>query len=271
VQRNLEKARRGWERKQNRTFPKRKARVVPVPDNQRSARTAPMLDNQRSARAAPIPDNHRSAGGASKRRTIFKSVGFEWNPGADWSFRSVRAAILNNASYRGDPTRQYHLSYDASQYIFRGVLFQLVGEDPGMVLSSSKLIDEVRLVQSISKKFLDAKTHYHTTEWEALAIVRYLEEVRWLVNDNLHQKIVYTDHECLKTALKNHDKGWIVGWQLRLSEYDLQIMHVKEKENVLDDGLSRLPVNSIPFGKPGKEESWADTMAVSDKDARMER
>jgi hypothetical protein len=129
----------------------------------------------------------------------------------------------------------------------------------------------MRLVQCISKKFLDAETRYHTTEQEALTIVRCLEEVRWLVNENLHQIIVYTDHECLKTALKNTDKGRIVGWQLRLSEYDLQIVHVKGKENVLADGLSRLPVNSIPFGQPGKEESWVDTMAVSDEDARTER
>jgi len=72
-------------------------------------------------------------------------------------------------------------------------------------------VDKVRLVQCISKKFLNAETRYHTTEREVLAIVRCLEEVRWLVNENLHKIIVYTDHECLRMALKNTDKGRIVG------------------------------------------------------------
>jgi len=56
-------------------------------------------------------------------------------------------------------------------------------------------------MQFISKKFLDAKTHYHTTEQEALAIIRCLESTRWLVNENQHPVLIYTDHECLKTAL----------------------------------------------------------------------
>ena len=211
------------------------------------------------------------AGMSTKRRTVFKSVGFQWNREADISFRSVKAAILSNACHGGDPTRQYHLSCDASQYAYGGVLFQLVGEEPGAILSSPKMVDKVRLVQCISKKFLDAETRYHTTEREALAIVRCLEEVRWLVNENLHEIIVYTDHECLKTALKNTDKGRIVGWQLRLSEYDLHIVHVKGKENVLADGLSRLPADSIPYGRPGKEDSWSEAMGVSETDDRSER
>ena len=86
-----------------------------------------------------------------------------------------------------------------------------MGEEPGTILSSPKLVDKVRLVQCISKKFLNAETRYHTTEREVLAIVRCLEEVRWLVNENLHKIIVYTDHECLRMALKNTDKGRIVG------------------------------------------------------------
>jgi len=66
---------------------------------------------------------------------------------------------------------------------------------------SSKLVGGMRIMQFISKKFLDAKTHYHTTEQEALAIIRCLESTRWLVNENQHPVLIYTDHECLKTAL----------------------------------------------------------------------
>jgi len=107
---------------------------------------------------------------------------------------------------------------------------------------------------------LDAETRYHTTEQEALAIVRCLEETRWLVNENRHPVLIYTDHECLKTALQNSDKGRIIGWQLRLSEYDFRIIHIKGKENALADGMSRLPVEVMDFGRPGKEESALELM-----------
>jgi len=246
---NLEKARRWRERKQ-----RMGQKLGWKSSNEGQAGMA-----GRAMAGAPVA---RMAGTSvvgmpTKRKTVFKSVGFQWNREADISFRSVKAAILSNACHGGDPTRQYHLSCDASQYAYGGVLFQLVGAEPGAILSSPKMVDKVRLVQCISKKFLDAKTRYHTTEREALAIVRCLEEVRWLLNENLHKIIVYTDHECLKTALKNTDKGRIVGWQLCLSEYDLHIVHVKGKENVLADGLSRIPTDSIPYGRPGKEDSWS--------------
>ena len=111
---------------------------------------------------------------------------------------------------RGDPARQYHLACDASGFTYGGVLFQLTDQPVGTVMSS-KLVGAMRIIQFISK-FLDAETRYHTTEREALAIVRCLEETRWLVNDNRHPVLIYTDHECLKTALQNSDKGRIVGW-----------------------------------------------------------
>ena len=141
-----------------------------------------------------------------------------------------------------------------------------MGEEPETILSSLKLVDKVRLVQYLSKKFEDIKTHYHTTERDVLAIVRYLEEVQWLVNENLYKIIIYTDHECLRTALKNTDNGWSVGLQLCLNEYDLYIMHVKGKENVLANGLSRLPVDSSPYRQLRKEDSLSEAMSGSEMD-----
>ena len=127
---------------------------------------------------------------------------------------------------------------------------------------STKLVGAMRIIQFVSKKFLDAETRYHTTEREALAIVRCLEETRWLINENRHPVLIYTDHECLKTALQNSDKGRIVGWQLRLSEYDFRIVHIKGKDNALADGMSRLPKEAMEFGRPGKEESALEIMSA---------
>ena len=41
-------------------------------------------------------------------------------------------------------------------------------------------------------------------------------------------------------------------------------MHVKRKENVLADGLSRLPTDTIPYGRPDKEDLWSEAVAMSE-------
>jgi hypothetical protein len=95
-----------------------------------------------------------SAKSSGKKRSLkFKSVGFEWNDEARASFDYVRAAILNNACYGGDPQFQYHLATDASDYAYGGVLFQLPACPAGTVFTKS-LVPEMRIVQFISKKFL---------------------------------------------------------------------------------------------------------------------
>jgi len=186
-------------------------------------------------------ENRNKAGGnrrmADKRKVKMRDIGFRWSEEAEESFQAVKRSVLEHACHGGDPDRQYHLACDAFRFAYGGVLFQLADKHPMETVMSSKLVGSMRIIQFISKKFLDAETRYHTTEREALAIVRCPEETRWLVNENRHPVVIYTDHECLKMALQNSDKGRIVGWQLRLSEYDFRIIHIKGKENALADGM----------------------------------
>ena len=54
--------------------------------------------------------------------------------------------------------------------------------------------------------------------------------------------IVYTDHSALIHLLK-HDNahGWMARWQLKLSEFDLEYVHIPGTQNVIADVLSRMP------------------------------
>ena len=51
--------------------------------------------------------------------------------------------------------------------------------------------------------------------------------------------ILYTDHKALVSILQNAETSSIriAGWQLRVGEYNLDIVHVKGTENGLADGL----------------------------------
>jgi len=43
-------------------------------------------------------------------------------------------------------------------------------------------------------------------------------------------------------------------------EYDFRIIHIKGKDNALADGMSRLPVEVMDFGRLGKEENALELM-----------
>jgi len=94
----------------------------------------------------------------------------------------------------------------------------------------------------ISKVFTRPETRYSTTERVALAVVRCLEEVGWLILGSAYPTKVYTDHVALVSLLKKDAvHGRIARWQVRLSEYDLEFVHIPGRENILADGLSRIP------------------------------
>jgi hypothetical protein len=121
------------------------------------------------------------------------------------------------------------------------VLFQLVDCEPGTVAVPS-VRSNMRIVKFISKRLADAETRYTTMEREALAVVRCLDEVRWLISGTEYPTFIYTHHSALVILLK-HDNahGRLGKWQIKLSAYDLQYIHIPGTQNVIADGLSRIP------------------------------
>lgn len=201
---------------------------------------------------------------------------FVWEPQHQAAFDAVRAAILNNTCTSGDPTRQYHLACDASKTGLGAVLFQLQDVPPN-TKTSAKTRDKERVVMFISQRFTKAEMNYSTTEREALAVVRSLEEVRHLILGSEHPTIVYTDHSALTTLLTGDaTKGRIATWQNIVSEFDLKIVHVPGKELALADGLLRLPERAREPPRDGQDEERRQVKLVrfegeQEEDPREER
>ena len=166
--------------------------------------------------------------------------GFEWSERQEHAFGEIKRAIIENVVFGGDESQQYHLMTDASKHALGGVLFQLPNHSPNTILNVSTRTD-MKVIMFILKRFLPVETRYSTTEREALAILRCLEEVCWLVLGSPFPTKIYTDHQALLGLLRKDDAhGRIVRWQVRLAEYDVEYIHIPGKENVLADGLSRL-------------------------------
>lgn len=173
-----------------------------------------------------------------------KITTIEWKIEHEQSFNHIKRCIMDNVIWGGDLETQYHLATDASNSAIGGVLFQLAGL-PGGTIAQPKHRKNERIIMFLSKPFSSPETRYNTTEREALAVVRCLEEVRWLVLGSPFPLKIYTDHRALLTILKGDEaRGRLVRWQYQLAEYDLEIHHIPGSQNVIADGMSRMRTRS---------------------------
>ena len=98
-----------------------------------------------------------------------------------------------------------------------------------------------KVVHFILQRFHNAETRYLLMDREALAVIRYLEEVRWMVVTSCAPVIVFTCQPALLGMLRGDDvRERIAGWQMRLAEYDLELRNVKVAKLELATGLSRM-------------------------------
>ena len=185
---------------------------------------------------------------AGKKRTRRKVVDFIWTSEHETIFRDIKESILKNACAGGDDQVQWHLATDASKTGAGGVLFQLPDHPPGTAMTKETR-DSMKIVMFLSFAFTPPQTRYQTTEREALAVVKNLAEIRWLVQGSKLPIKLYTDHQALLKCLQSEDMtGRLARWQLALSEFNLDIVHVAGKDLAIADGLSRLsnPPSATP-------------------------
>ena len=92
-----------------------------------------------------------------------------------------------------------------------------------------------------SKKFTRSQRNYSTVEKECLALVLALQHFEVYVSSSNSPIVVYSDHNPLVFLHKLKDKNQrLLRWSLMLQEYSLDIRHIKGKDNVIADCLSRV-------------------------------
>lgn len=167
---------------------------------------------------------------------------FVWTACQQQTFNKLQTYISQIKLSGGDLKLQYHLSTDASNSGVRGVLFQMEGAPVG-TRSSRTTYKRERAVMFMSFTLADPETCYHTTEKETLAVLKCLEEVRWLVKGSTHLMIVYTDHRAVKSVLGvdlSSSSDRVMRWQYWLQEYNIDVVHIPGAVQVIADGLSRI-------------------------------
>ncbi len=107
---------------------------------------------------------------------------------------------------------QYHLVIDASKRDVSEVLFQLK-EVFIETEATLKLLLNERIVMFLSFRLENAEIRYFNSERKCLAVIKCLAEIKWLIIENDHSVLIYSDHEALKSifVIENTDQIRIVG------------------------------------------------------------
>jgi len=99
-----------------------------------------------------------------------------------------------------------------------------------------------RPVLFYSRKLLPAEMNYSTADKELLAIVQTMKKFQHYLRGTKYPVIVKSDHRNLRTFMTTKElNARQARWAEELSSYDFIIEHVKGKENVVADALSRRP------------------------------
>lgn len=225
-------------------------------------------EHARLMKEAVIRESDSKDSGLSKAKKKGKTVGFMWGQTQQDSFDHIKKAVLDNVIVGGDCSRRYYISVCADKHGFGSVLFQLKDEDEERwALGKGKGFPkgQERVVQFIAQTFSDTESRYLDVERECLAILRTLEEVRFLILNAKYPVVVYSDAAALISILgKDDSKGRIAGWRVRISEYNIEPRVAKTKDMAIADGLSRMPYESMDEAWT-RDKEWENVCAVDAK------
>ena len=159
-----------------------------------------------------------------------KNVKFLWSKSCEQAFEELKA-ILESSPVLAAPNfdSQFKLAVDASDVAAGGVLLQ----------ESQDGVDHP--ICYFSRKFNKNQRNYSTIEKECLSLILALQHFEIYVTASSLPIIVFTDHNPLKFIHKMKDKNQrLLRWSLTLQGFNLDIRHIKGKDNLIADCLSRV-------------------------------
>ncbi len=159
-----------------------------------------------------------------------KNVKFKWNDNCQVAFDRLKAILKSTPVLLApDFDKCFKLAVDASDVGIGAVLLQ--EDDDG--------IDHP--VCYFSKKLNKHQKNYSTIEKECLALILAIQHFEVYLTSATSPIVVFSDHNPLSFLHKLKSKNQrLLRWSLSLQEFDLDVRHIKGKDNIIPDALSRV-------------------------------
>ncbi|KAK4314756.1 hypothetical protein Pmani_013983 [Petrolisthes manimaculis] len=161
---------------------------------------------------------------------ISPKVSFDWTSATQDAFDRLKILLSSAPVLRAaDFNLPFHLHVDACDTGMGAVLLQA---DP-----------DTEILHPIcyhSSKFLSHKRHYSTVEKETLSLLHSLDKFKCFLSDSKYPIHVKTDHNPITflDRMKNSNQR-LMRWAIALQDYNLNILHIAGKFNIIADTLSR--------------------------------
>ena len=95
-------------------------------------------------------------------------------------------------------------------------------------------------VSYFSKKFNKHQKNYSTIDKECLSLILALQHFEVYLTSSPSHIVVFSVHNPLIFIHKTKNKNQrLLRWSLLLQEYNFDIRHIKGKDNIISDALSR--------------------------------
>ncbi|KAJ8032010.1 hypothetical protein HOLleu_25409 [Holothuria leucospilota] len=163
-------------------------------------------------------------------KLLKKNEKFDWTDNCQAAFELLKKALMSSpVLIAPDFEKQFKLAVDASDNGIGAVLLQ--ADEHG--------VDHP--VCYYSKKFDKHQKNYSTIAKETLALILGLQHFDVYLGTTSFPITVYTDHNPLTFLSKMKNKNHrLMRWSLFLQSYNVDIKHIKGKDNVVPDSLSRI-------------------------------
>ena len=155
-----------------------------------------------------------------------KDVPYNWSEECDSAFNELKQKMLSNDVLAFPNFKKpFILATDAS---ITGVGACLSQEVNGVL----------KPIGFAGRGLTSAERNYTTTEQECLAVIWAIQHFRVYLEGQAFE--LHTDHNALRYILTSRDpRGRIARWVTFLQQFTYTVKHVKGKENVVPDALSR--------------------------------
>ena len=158
-----------------------------------------------------------------------KKVKFSWSKECQEAFEKLKSILANEPVLLAPNfNKPFKLAVDASDVAVGAVLLQ---EYDGIE----------HPVCYYSKKLCKHQVPYSTVEKETLALIMALQHFDVYLSSPVSSVVVYTDHNPLVFLDKFKNKNQrLIRWGLFLQAYNIDVRHIKGRDNLIADSLSRI-------------------------------